>query len=116
MKFWKDVRREVLTGELSQRAACRKYGLGWHTLKKILAHDAPPGYRQKQPRRKRRLEPFGVALPPSAFLLPLRSAASVASTRSWKTTARRHASSGTRRIGSSSGCGMSTATPAARRW
>jgi transposase len=58
MEFWKNVRCEVLTGELSQRAACRKYGLGWHTLKKILAHDAPPGYRQKQPRRKRRLEPF----------------------------------------------------------
>jgi len=35
----------VLTGELSQRAACEKYDLGWHTLKKILAHDEPPGYR-----------------------------------------------------------------------
>jgi len=58
MEFWKNVRREVLTGELSQRAACRKYGLGWHTLKKILAHDAPPGYRQSQPRPKRKLEPF----------------------------------------------------------
>lgn len=58
MEFWKNVRREVLTGELSQRAACRKYGLGWHTLKKILAHDAPPGYRQSHPRPKRKLEPF----------------------------------------------------------
>ena len=58
MEFWKDVRREVLTGELSQRAAMQKYGLGWHTLKKILAHDAPPGYRLSQPRRKRTLEPF----------------------------------------------------------
>ncbi len=58
MEFWKDVRREVLTGQLSQRAACRKYGLGWHTLKKILAHDEPPGYRLSQPRRKRKLEPF----------------------------------------------------------
>jgi len=55
MEFWKEVRREVLTNELSQRAACRKYGLGWHTLKKILAHAEPPGYRQRQPRKKRKL-------------------------------------------------------------
>ena len=58
MEFWRDVRRQVLTGELSQRAACREYGLGWHTLKKILSHEEPPGYRQSQPRPKRKLEPF----------------------------------------------------------
>jgi transposase len=58
MEFWRDVRRQVLTGELSRRAACRKYGLGWHTLKKILAHEEPPGYRQSEPRPKRKLEPF----------------------------------------------------------
>jgi transposase len=58
MEFWKEVRRQVLTSELSQRAACEKYALGWHTLKKILAHEEPPGYRQSQPRRKRKLEPF----------------------------------------------------------
>lgn len=58
MEFWKEVRRQVLTGELSQRAACQKFGLGWHTLKKILAHDEPPGYRQSQPRPKRKLESF----------------------------------------------------------
>src|SRR5436189_2827092 len=48
MEFWKEVRRRVLTKEISQRAACTTYGLGWHTLKKILAHDEPPGYRQSQ--------------------------------------------------------------------
>ncbi len=58
MEFWRDVRRQVLTGELSRRAACRKHGLGWHTLKKILSHEEPPGYRQSQPRTKRKLEPF----------------------------------------------------------
>ena len=42
----------------SKRAACRKYDLSWHTLKKILAHHEPPGYRRKQPRRKPTLEPF----------------------------------------------------------
>jgi transposase len=58
MEFWRDVRRQVLTGELSRRAACRKFGLGWHTLKKILSHEEPPGYRQSEPRPKRKLEPF----------------------------------------------------------
>jgi transposase len=58
MELWTEVRRRVLTKELSQRAACKEYGLGWHTLKKILAHDEPPGYRQAQPREKRKLAPF----------------------------------------------------------
>jgi transposase len=58
MEFWKEVRRRVLTKEISKRAACETYGLGWHTLKKILAHDEPPGYRQSQPREKRKLAPF----------------------------------------------------------
>jgi hypothetical protein len=41
--LWSEVRRRVLTKELSQRAACKEYGLGWHILKKILAHDELPG-------------------------------------------------------------------------
>ena len=58
MELWKEVRRLVLTNELSQRAACEKYHLGWRTLKKILAHAEPPGYRQSKPRPKRKLAPF----------------------------------------------------------
>jgi transposase len=58
MEIWKEVRRQVLTNELSRRAACRQYGLGWHTLKKILAHAEPPGYRQQRPRKKPMLEAF----------------------------------------------------------
>jgi len=58
MEFWKEVRQRVLTGEMSQRAALQQYHLGWRTLKKILTHDAPPGYRQSQPRKKRTLAPF----------------------------------------------------------
>ncbi|MGE0608436.1 MAG: hypothetical protein AB7O62_15175 [Pirellulales bacterium] len=38
IEFWKGIRRQVLTNELSQRAACAKYHLGWHTLKNILAN------------------------------------------------------------------------------
>jgi transposase len=58
MEFWKEVRRRVLTGEMSQRAALQQYHLGWRTLKKILTHDEPPGYRQRQPRKKRTPERF----------------------------------------------------------
>ena len=58
MEQWTEVRRRVLTGKLSKRAACREYQLSWHTLAKMLAHDEPPGYRQKQPRKKPKLEPY----------------------------------------------------------
>lgn len=58
MELWKEVRHRVLAKKLSQRAACKEYGLGWHTLQKILAHDEPPGYCQTQPRQKRKLAPF----------------------------------------------------------
>jgi transposase len=58
MEFWTEVRRHVLTGPLSKRAACREYELSWHTLAKILAHEEPPGYRRKAPRRRPKLEPF----------------------------------------------------------
>ncbi|MDA0834618.1 MAG: IS21 family transposase [Planctomycetota bacterium] len=58
MEFWKEVRRRVLTHELSQRAACAEYGLGWHTLQKILAHTEPPGYRKSRPRVKPKIDEF----------------------------------------------------------
>src|SRR5947208_2747081 len=37
MEQWAEIRRRVLTGELSKREACREYELHWQTLKKILA-------------------------------------------------------------------------------
>jgi len=58
MEIWSEIRREVLTGALSKRAAIAEYGVGWHTLKKMLAHDEPPGSRQAKPRPKPKLEPF----------------------------------------------------------
>ena len=36
MEMWTEVRRRVLTGELSKRAACREYGINWRTLGKML--------------------------------------------------------------------------------
>ena len=58
MEAWVEIRRRVLTGELSKRAACREYNLHWDTLKKILVHDEPPGYRRSQPRAKPKIEPY----------------------------------------------------------
>lgn len=58
MELWSEVRRRVLTGELSKRQACKEYRLHWDTLEKILRHEEPPGYRQQQPRKKPVLGPF----------------------------------------------------------
>ncbi|MFK7738541.1 MAG: hypothetical protein AB8B50_21125 [Pirellulaceae bacterium] len=46
MELWAEIRRRVLGGELSKRAAFKEYALQWDTLKKILEHVEPPGYRQ----------------------------------------------------------------------
>ena len=57
MEQWIEIRRRVLNGELSKRAACAEYGIHWDTLTKILTHSEPPGYRLRKPRPSK-LEPF----------------------------------------------------------
>jgi hypothetical protein len=57
MEIWTEVRRRVLTGELSKRAACQEYGVGWRTLAKILLHAEPTGYRRRAKREKPILGP-----------------------------------------------------------
>ena len=58
MEIWTEVRRRVLTGELSRRKACLEYGLHWTTLKKILSEVEPPGYRRAGPRQRPKMTPF----------------------------------------------------------
>lgn len=58
MEIWAEVRRRVLAGDISKREACREYHLHWDTLKKILDHTEPPGYRRREPRAKPTLGPF----------------------------------------------------------
>jgi transposase len=58
MEEWSEIRRRVLVEGLSKRAACREYGLHWHTLKKMLEHSEPPGYRAAQPRAKPKIGRF----------------------------------------------------------
>ena len=58
MEKWVEIRRRVLTRELSKRGACAKYGLPWRTLVRILEHEEPVGYQMQKPRPKRKLEKF----------------------------------------------------------
>ena len=46
MREWTDVRRAVLVEGISKREACRRFGLHWQTLGRILAPNSPPGYQR----------------------------------------------------------------------
>ena len=56
MEKWTEIRRRVLTKEISKRAACQEYALQWRTLVRILKHAEPAGYQLREPREKRKLE------------------------------------------------------------
>ena len=58
MHLWTEIRRLVLTKQKSKRAICQEYHLHWKTLEKNLHHAEPPGYRQRQPRAKPKLDRF----------------------------------------------------------
>jgi len=57
MQKWAEIRRRVLNGEISKRAACREYEIHWETLEKILTFTEPPGYRSTKPRGSK-VDPF----------------------------------------------------------
>src|SRR5437763_15068581 len=56
MEIWAEVRRRILTREISMRQACREYQLNWRTVKKILAH-VEPQPKHTAPRAKPTLDP-----------------------------------------------------------
>ncbi len=58
MELWNEIRRRVLVEGASKRSICLEYGLGWHTVDKILEHPEPPGYRLSVPRGRPKLGPF----------------------------------------------------------
>ena len=58
MKQWTEIRRRVLVEGISRRQILRETGLHWQTLKKILDHSGPPGYRQAAARPKKKLGPY----------------------------------------------------------
>ncbi len=57
MEQWAEIRRRVLNGEISKRGDCAEYEIHWNTLKKILTHTEPPGYRLTKT-RVLKIDPF----------------------------------------------------------
>ncbi len=58
METWTEIRRRVLTGEISKRQACREYDIHWQTLSKILRQTEPAPFRLRRPRTRPTLDPF----------------------------------------------------------
>ena len=58
MENWAEIRRRVLVDGQSMRSVCREYHIHWKTLRKILDHPEPPGYRRTAPRPRPKLGPF----------------------------------------------------------
>jgi transposase len=58
MNDWTEIRRRVLVEGVSRRQILRETGMHRQTLKKILEHSEPPGYRQQQPRPRKELGAF----------------------------------------------------------
>ena len=58
MQQWAEIRRRVLNGEISKRAARAEYDIHWETLQKILTHSEPPRLSPAQSLGVSKLEPF----------------------------------------------------------
>ena len=58
MEWWRNIRLEVLRGETSKREILRREGIHFETLKKILEHSEPPGYRMDKARPKPKIGPY----------------------------------------------------------
>ena len=52
------VRRACHVEGLSEREAARRFGLARETVRKMLRHSVPPGYRRRQPPKRPKLDPF----------------------------------------------------------
>ena len=58
MEWWTKIRLEVLREGKSKREVLRSERIHWETLKKILKHPEPPGYRLTEPRPKPKIGPY----------------------------------------------------------
>ena len=52
------VRLACHVEELSQREVARRFGVARSTVRKMLRHAEPPGYRLRQPVKRPKLDPF----------------------------------------------------------
>lgn len=57
MEQWEEIRRRVLKEGVSRRQIARETGMHHSTIRKILSHSSPPGYRQSTPRSAPKLGP-----------------------------------------------------------
>jgi transposase len=58
MEQWTEIRRRVLVEGVSRRQILRETGMHWRTLRKILEHSQPPGYRLARARSQPKLGPY----------------------------------------------------------
>ena len=58
MRWWTEIRRQVLVEGVSKREILRQTGMHWRTLEKVLTHSEPPGYRLRSARPRLKLGPF----------------------------------------------------------
>jgi transposase len=55
---WTRIRRQVLTGNISQREVAREHGIARSTVRKMVQISAPPWYRRENPIRRPKLGPW----------------------------------------------------------
>jgi transposase len=58
MDIWTKIRLDVIRDGVSKREILRREGIHWETLKKILNHSEPPGYRAQSARQKPKIGPY----------------------------------------------------------
>ena len=58
VELYARVRRAVLVEGKSERGVAREFGLARDTVRKMLRHSVPPGYRRQQPVQRPKLGPW----------------------------------------------------------
>ena len=58
MEQWTEIRQRVLRDGVSKRQILRETGMHWETLKKILEHSSPPGYKRSKLPKKPKIGPY----------------------------------------------------------
>ena len=62
MDLYRRVRLACHVEGLSQRKASKRFGIARETVKKMLLHSEPPGYRRREPSKRPKLDPFTVII------------------------------------------------------